>query len=79
MSTVETVTTLETCSGKVGLLVMDCILLDKIQETNHQFNINKQVEVVKAAMKEMDCVELNDALFFYEKATGKLGQSTYLR
>jgi len=79
MSTVETVTNIETCSAKVGLLVMDCILLDKIQETKHQFNINKQVAVVKASMKEMDCVELNDALFFYEKATGKLGQSTYLR
>lgn len=80
MSTeIVNVTPLETCSAKVGLMVMESIILDGYIERQDTFGAHDQKKKVEAMMKTLDCVELSEALYFYEKATGKLGQSTYLR
>jgi len=77
--TTETVTTLETCDAKVGMMVIEAIILDGYIERGDLVGAHEQKKKVEEMMKELDCVELNEALYFYEKATGKLGQSTYLR
>jgi len=78
--TTETVTTIETMSGKVGLFVMACILLDSHIKLRDTFAAHDQKKEVDAMMKDMDCVELSEAMYHYEKATGKLDpQNTYLR
>ena len=79
MTEVVTITTLETVSAEVGLVVMDAIILDGYIERNDIFGAHDQKKKLEEGMKALDCVQLNEALYFYEKATGKLGQSTYLR
>jgi len=81
MSTeIVNVTPLETCSAKVGMLVMECIMLDGYIARGDTFAAHEKKKKVVATMKTLDCVELNEALYFYEKATGKLDpNNTYLR
>lgn len=75
-----TVTPIEIMSAKVGLLVMACIMLDSFIKMRDTFGAHDQKKEVDAMMKDMDCVELNDAMYFYEKSTGKLDpNNTYLR
>lgn len=76
--TIEVVTTLDTVSAKVGLVVMDAIMLHTMQK-NGDVGIVSQQKVLEKGMEGLDCVELNEALFHYEKAVGILGQETYLR
>ena len=74
------VTPIETCSAKVGLMVMEAIILDGYIERGDTFGAHDQKKKVEAMMEELDCVELNEALYFYEKSTGKLDpNNTYLR
>ena len=79
MTEVVTITPIETCSAKVGLMVMEAIILDGYIERGDTLDAHDQKEKVETMMEDLDCVELNEALYFYEKATGKLGQSTYLK
>lgn len=76
---IVSITPMEVASGKVGMVVMDAIILDSYIKMNDTFGAHDQLKILKAGMKGLDCVELNEAMYFYEKATGKLGQSTYLR
>jgi len=76
---IVSITPLEVVSAKVGLVVMDAIILDSYIKMNDTFGAHDQKKILDKGMKDLDCVELNEALYFYEKATGKLGLSTYLR
>jgi hypothetical protein len=78
--TTETVTPIEIMSAKVGLFVMGCILLDSYIKMRDTFAANEQKKENEAMMADMDCVELSEAMYHYEKATGKLDpQNSYLR
>ena len=79
--TTETVTvqTLDIVDAEIGLVVMDAIMLDTLVKTGDIIAIEAQKKVFEDGMKKLDCVQLSEAMYHYEKATGKLGQSTYLR
>ncbi len=78
--TSETVTPLETMSVEVGLMVMQAIMLDGHIERRESHAVITAQNELEAMMKEADCVQLSEAMYFYEKATGKFDPTnTYLR
>ena len=74
----EIVTPIEILPAHVGLVTMDAIMLHKMVE-NNDVDIAKQKAVLQKGMEELDCVELSQAWYHYEKAVGILGDKTYLR
>jgi len=74
------VTTPEIMSAEVGMTVMECIVLDGCVQMRDTFAAHDQKKKVEAMMADLDCVQLSEAMYHYEKATGKLDpQNTYLR
>lgn len=77
---ITTPRTLEFVSGDVGMLVLELIVLDGYIKIGDTFGANKQKATVQDHMEALDCVQLSEAMYHYETATGKLDtNNTYLR
>ena len=70
----------ETMSAEVGMFVMNAIILNSIIASEDANAIAAQKNVIKAEMAKLDSAELSEAMYFYEKATGKFDpEKTYMR
>ncbi len=76
----EIVTPLETVSSNIGLVVMDCIIFDSMTAQGLTQEARELKADIKTAMDNLSADELCEALYFYEKSTGKLGNGkTFMR
>ena len=72
-------TTLETVPFETGLLAMDMIHIDTLAKEGHTAEALMARADLKLKIADVDGATLNDALYFYEQATGKLGINTFCR
>lgn len=62
---------LETCEAKVRLVVMDCILLESYIKAGDNIAAGIQEKRIEVVLKELDCDQLSEVLYFYEKTTNQ--------
>jgi len=71
--------TLETVDFETGVLAMDMIHVHTLSKEGKIAEAYMARADLKMKIADVDGATLNDALYFYEQATGQLGINTFCR